>query len=81
VIRNVAKAKPRKREQVFLVTVAVDEERYSPDCSRVLTVLKQAGYTARPMNHRTLELVYADPESIPQFREIGESHDPPPTAA
>jgi hypothetical protein len=45
-VRDMAKPDPPRREQVFLATIAVDAERYSPDCSRALSVLRQAGYTA-----------------------------------
>ncbi len=79
-MRNLAKPEHPKREQVLLVTVAVDAERFVSDSSRVVGVLKQAGYVARPTNHDTLRLVAEDPESLPQFREIGPPHDPPPAA-
>jgi hypothetical protein len=54
-MRNMAKPEPPRREQVFLATVAVDAERYVSDCARVLRVLRQAGYTAKPTNHGTLD--------------------------
>ncbi len=78
-MRNLAKPEKRRREQVLLVTVAVDEERYLSDSGRVMAVLKQAGYVARPTNHETLRLIAEDPESIPQFR-ASEPYDPPPAA-
>jgi hypothetical protein len=80
-MKNLAKPEQRRREQVLLVTVAVDAERFVSDSSRVLGVLKQAGYVARPTNHETLRLVAENPEELPQFREIGPPHDPPPEAA
>jgi hypothetical protein len=83
-VKNLAKPEKRQREQVLLVTVAVDAERFVSDSSRVMGVLKQAGYVARPTNHDTLRLVAAALEegedSLPQFREIGPPHDPPPAA-
>jgi hypothetical protein len=80
-IRDQAKPERPKREQVLLVTVAVDAERFVSDSSRVMGVLRQAGYVARPTNHETLRLVAESPEELPQFREIGPPHDPPPAAA
>jgi hypothetical protein len=79
-VKDLAKPVRRRREQVLLVTVAVDEERFTSDSSRVLGVLKKAGYVARPTNHETLRLVAENPEELPQFREIGEPYDPPPAA-
>jgi hypothetical protein len=83
-VKNLAKPEKRRREQVLLVTVAVDADRFVSDASRVVGVLKQAGYVARPTNHETVKLVAAAIEagedSLPQFREIGEPYDPPPAA-
>jgi hypothetical protein len=80
-MRNLAKPEQRRREQVLLVTVAVDAERFVSDSSRVMAVLKKAGYVARPTNHETLRLVAENPEELPQFREIGPPFDPPPETA
>jgi hypothetical protein len=77
-MRNMAKPDPPRREQVFLATVAVDAERYVSDCARVLRVLRQAGYTAKAMNHGTLDALLEDRDIVPQFREIGGQFDPPP---
>jgi hypothetical protein len=80
-MRDMAKPRPPRRDQVFFITVAVDAERYVSDCAKALSLLKRAGYVARPLSHEVLRLVAEDPESVPQFREIGESYDPPPEAA
>jgi hypothetical protein len=80
-MRNMAKPEPPRREQVFLATVAVDAERYVSDCARVLRVLRQAGYTAKPTNHDTLDILAQDRSVVPQFREIGGQFDPPPEDA
>jgi hypothetical protein len=80
-MRNMAKPEPPRREQVFLATVAVDAERYVSDCARVLRVLRQAGYTAKPTNHGTLDALLEDRTIVPQFREIGGQFDPPPEDA
>jgi hypothetical protein len=79
-MKHLAKPDRPKREQVLLVTVAVDAERFVSDSSRVMGVLHKAGYVARPTNHETLRLVAENPEELPQFREIGPPHDPPPAA-
>jgi hypothetical protein len=80
-MRNMAKPEPPRREQVFLATVAVDAERYVSDCARALRVLRQAGYTAKPTNHGTLDALLEDRTIVPQFREIGDQFDPPPEDA
>jgi hypothetical protein len=80
-VRDMAKPAPPLRDSVLLVTVAVDGERWVSDSKRVVDLLKRAGYTARPTTHEVLRLVAEDPESLPQFREIGPPHDPPPAAA
>jgi hypothetical protein len=76
-----AKPDPPRREHVFLVTVWVDAERYSPDCSRVLRVLRQGGYEAKATNHGTLDALLENRDIVPQFREIGGQFDPTPEDA
>jgi hypothetical protein len=80
-VRDMAKPDPPRREQVFLATIAVDAERYSPDCSRALSVLRQAGYTAAATNHGTLDALLENRDIVPQFREIGGQFDPTPEDA